>query len=68
MANKQKMILVRYVDQHIYFEKEKYNVQLCGYKDKTPMRLEVWRIPCDTPKEAEELRDKIDASRIVFTN
>jgi hypothetical protein len=62
------MIVVKYVDEYIYTAKGEFNVQFCGYKDKTPMLLEVWRIPCKTTTEAKELRDRIAKNKMILTN
>lgn len=63
------MIVVRYVDEYIWVDKDGgYNVQVCGYKDRTPMMLEVWRIPSKTEADANDLRERIAKNKMIFTD
>jgi len=63
----QTIILVKYVDDYIWVDKDgKYNTQVCGYKDNTPMMLEVWRIPHETKEKAEKLRDDVSKAGIII--
>ena len=60
------MIIVKFVDDFIFKEKEKFNVQFSGISDKKPMRLQTWLIPHDTQKEAEQQRDEIKKANIAY--